>query len=324
MLGNYERVLVVDDCEFLRRRLKRELTGNGFSVELASDGVEALRLVEAQDFDFVITDWEMPNLDGDLLCRYLRNQHDSEKYIYIIMMTAHTDAVSVVGSFSAGVDDFVTKPLDFAELLARMKAGMRVLDRDRRMTSAAERDPLTGLLNRRSLETRLNIAMDSCAQFSRPLSCILLDLDRFKQLNDQYGHLAGDAALVRVAETLKLMFRANDHVFRYGGEEFLVILPDTTCESATQCAERCRRAVAEVSLASLGIQHGLTASFGVAESLAEDSSYISLLERTDAALLTAKQSGRNRTVVAGSTLEVPSLSTVGDGANDLQVVSRPG
>ena len=296
MFGNYEKVLVVDDCEIVRRLLEKELRAYGFAIQTASDGIEALRLTESQDFDFVITDWDMPNLDGEVLCRCLRSARSPDRYIYIIMMTAHTK-FDVISSFSAGVDDFVTKPLNISELLARMQAGVRVLERDRRMAHAAERDPLTGLFNRRSLSNRLRVALDECQRIGRPLSCILLDLDHFKGLNDDFGHSLGDTALIKVAELLKMLFRATDDVFRYGGEEFLVVLPNTDIESAKLCAERCREAIGELDLNSFGVDRELTASFGVAQMKTGEQSNVELLERADLALLAAKQAGRNCTVV---------------------------
>lgn len=309
MFGNYEKVLIVDDCKIVRRRLEKELRAHGFTTQTAVDGVEALKLIDKQDFDFVITDWDMPNLDGEVLCRCLRSDLNADGYTYVIMMTAHTK-FDVVSSFSAGVDDFVSKPLNISELLARMQAGVRVLERDRRMIRAAERDPLTGLFNRRSLSSRLRIALDECQRTGRPLSCILLDLDHFKQLNDDFGHSLGDTALLQVAELLKVLFRATDHVFRYGGEEFLVVLPNTDFEDAQLCAERCRCAIAELDLKPFGVDRTLTASFGVAQSQTVERSSIELLERADTALLAAKQGGRDRTFVCNATEGEEGLEVV--------------
>ena len=309
VFGNHEKVLIVDDCEFLRRRLDKELRAHGYSVQGAADGVEALQLIEAQNFDFVITDWDMPNLDGELLCRCLRSESRAARYIYVIMMTAHSEAIDVVTSFSAGVDDFLLKPVNMSELLARMQAGVRVLDRDRKMADAVERDPLTGLFNRRSLARRMQICLDGCLRIGRPLSCIMLDLDRFKQLNDELGHTLGDTALVSVADSLKLLFRANDYIFRYGGEEFLIVLPDTDIEDAQLCGERCRRAIEGLNLESLGIQRQLSASLGVARTVPGERSSVDLVERADAALLAAKAAGRNTVVVDDASLEASSIVT---------------
>ena len=133
MFGKYERVLIVDDCEFQRRTLSKDLRAHGYTVQTATDGVEALRLISVKQFDFVITDWDMPNLDGALLCRCLRSELKTDRYLYIIMMTSQTDTADVVASFAAGVDDFITKPINMPELLARMQAGNRVLGHDRRL-----------------------------------------------------------------------------------------------------------------------------------------------------------------------------------------------
>lgn len=297
MFGSYERVLIVDDCEFLRRTLGKDLRAHGYTVQTASDGVDALRLVSQQPFDFVITDWDMPNLDGAILCRCLRSELESDRYIYIIMMTGHTNSNDVVASFTAGVDDFITKPINMPELLARMQAGNRVLSHDRRLAYAAERDPLTGLLNRRSLTPRLTAAAAEAARCGRPLSMILLDLDHFKDVNDNYGHASGDETLVAVADCLVKSFRAGDFVFRYGGEEFLVVLPATDAASAELCAERCREAINSLDLRPYGVSQRVTASFGVAELESKENSIVELLDRTDAALFRAKKNGRNCTVL---------------------------
>ncbi len=308
MFGKYERVLIVDDCEFQRRTLCKDLRAHGYTVQAASDGVEALRLVSDQEFDFVITDWDMPNLDGAILCRCLRSDLRSDRYIYIIMMTGKTD-IDVVASFTAGVDDFITKPINMPELLARMQAGNRVLSHDRRLAYAAERDPLTGLLNRRSLTPRLTAAVTDALRFGRPLSMILLDLDHFKQVNDRYGHAAGDETLVAVADCLIRSFRAGDFVFRYGGEEFLVVLPATDSESAHLCAERCRDAISQLDLAPYGVNDRITASFGVAQLGSEENSIVELLERTDAALFQAKKKGRNCTVLQALAAAPPPVAS---------------
>ncbi len=312
MFGNYEKVLVVDDCEFLRRRLDKELRAHGYTVQTACDGVEALKLVEGQEFDFIITDWDMPNLDGELLCRCLRTEGKFERYLYIIMMTAHTEIDAVAG-FAAGVDDFLLKPINVSELLARMQAGVRILQRDRKMANAVERDPLTGLFNRRSLAHRMQVSLDNCHRIGRPMSCIMLDLDRFKQINDELGHTLGDTVIVSVAESLKLLFRANDDIFRYGGEEFLIVLPDTDIENATLCAERCRSSIEALNLESVGVDRKITASVGVAQTIPSERSSIDLVDRADAALLLAKKSGRNCTVTDEQLLE--STEKVADIAN---------
>lgn len=308
MFGKYERVLIVDDCEFQRRTLSKDLRAHGYTVQTASDGVEALRVISEQQFDFVITDWDMPNLNGAVLCRCLRSELKSDRYIYIIMMTSKADTSDVVDSFTAGVDDFITKPINIQELLARMQAGNRVLGHDRRLAYVAERDPLTGLLNRRSLTPRLTAAVAEVQRFGHPLSCILLDLDHFKQINDSYGHACGDDTLVAVADCLVKSFRTGDAVFRYGGEEFLVLLPATDASSANLCAERCREAIGNLDFAPIGVSEKITASFGVSELKRGEHSIMELLERADGGLLQAKKKGRNCTVFL-PLADMPSLPT---------------
>ena len=293
MFGKYERVLIVDDCELQRRLLKKELRSRGYNVQTAQDGVEALRMVKDQDFDFVITDWDMPNLDGELLCRCLRSQLKSDRYLYIIMLTSKTDVSDVVSSFAAGVDDFITKPVNTTELLARMGAGDRVLTHERRLAYFAERDPLTGLLNRRSLIPRISNLYDDCQKYGRDMACVLFDISNFRDVNERYGMQAGDEALVAIANQLTQCFRASDDIFRFSGDKFLIILPSTTGESARVCAERCQRNIAEFNYLSIGIEEPIVANFGVSKLGNNLGSATDLLDQVQAALANAKKTAKS-------------------------------
>ena len=213
---SFPKVLIVDDCEVTCLRLGKELSGLGYRIRTAHDGDEALRRMRESCPDYVITDWQMPNLDGKKLCQLIRSE-GFESYIYLIIMTAHTDLLDLVDGLGAGADDYLTKPVDLRELQARMASGARILELDRRLTYVSVLDPLTGVMNRRNFVTSITQTIEICRRRHRPLSAIMLDLDHFKRVNDQHGHLVGDAVLVQVADVLQENFRNSDFVCRYGG-----------------------------------------------------------------------------------------------------------
>jgi len=305
MQQKYPRVLVVDDSEVTRTMLSQGLEDAGYTAVAASDGNEALKAIQESCPDYLITDWQMPSMNGEMLCRCVRST-DHDQYIYLIIMTAHSDMLSLVDGLGSGADDYITKPIDMNELLARMQSGARILELDRRLTHLAEHDPLTGILNRRSLVGTVDRIIETCCRSGRPASCIMLDLDHFKTINDRHGHLIGDSVLVEVAQLLSSRFRSTDCVCRYGGEEFAIILSECNEKDAAMCAERCRTDI-ENFVAIQGIDRSLvTASFGVAEIKSEFTS-LQLIDNADTALRAAKNAGRNR-VVAFSSLDDSHLS----------------
>lgn len=262
-------------------------------------------MLQSHTFNYVLTDWDMPRMDGEMLCRNVRTI--DSRYIYTMMMTAHTESMNVVAGFAAGADDFIVKPLILSELLARMQAGARILEMDSRMSQLANQDPLTGTLNRRTFIDRLAKELEICRRRKKPLSCIMLDLDHFKQLNDSQGHMAGDNALRTVADILHTQFRTSDYVYRYGGEEFCIVLVDTDEDGAYLCAERCRQEIARMETKLSG--EGLTASFGVATSTDCTSTPVEMIERADAALRNAKRDGRDQTIRYSSISEEMGATT---------------
>ncbi len=294
------KVLVVDDDPAMRRLISKILEAAGYEVALAADGSEALDAMQDDFPCFVVTDWDMPVLDGAEFCRMVRQQ-ELPHYVYIVMLTgSYTDGL--VEGLSAGADDFVTKPLKAPELLARMKAGARILELEDQLRLLATRDPLTGLLNRRTFFTFLAQQWRQAARLGIPLSCAMMDLDFFKQVNDTYGHLAGDTALKSASRTLQESCRETDFVCRYGGEEFCVLLPDADEQGAASWAERCRADLEEARPVADGVTLRITASLGVAQRRDDTETPEQLIDLADLALLAAKQSGRNR-VVAHSSLE---------------------
>jgi len=309
------KILIVDDDPSSRRLLSVNLAFGGHTVVEAPDGETAWALFQGERQRLVITDWMMPGIDGMELIRLIRSTQ-AEGYTYIIMLTALATKPQVVSGLESGADDYLTKPFDPDELLARITIGQRILqleerlmEQRRQMEILAMQDTLTGLFNRRAIHDRalaeLNRLMRGTA--SAPLSVILLDVDRFKAINDSHGHEAGDRALRVVAERLGHMLRSYDLVGRWGGEEFLVLLPGTTLPEACVVAERVREGLAEMAVpVEDGGAVALTASLGVACVGAEamqapgggEPWLDRLMRAADRALYQAKNGGRNRVCVA--------------------------
>jgi two-component system, cell cycle response regulator len=221
------KVLLVDDDPAMLRLLSRWLEKAGYPVRVAVDGRAALDAIELECPDFLITDWEMPRLNGLELCRHVREML-LPHYVYVIFLTVRTGAAEMIAGLENGADDFLTKPVCEGELLARMKSSSRVLQLERRLSVMAHTDALTGLLTQRTFYEQLEKEWHRSRRSHTPLSCAMMDLDFFKQVNDVYGHPAGDSVLKFVAELLVDACRTSDTVCRYGGEEFCVLLPDTT------------------------------------------------------------------------------------------------
>jgi len=288
-------IMVVDDDLALRRLLVAQLKSAGYTVREANDGVEAYEAITNDPPDMVVTDWNMPQLDGLALCRQLR-EAPLPHYLYILMLTAKGNADDLIAGIEAGADDFVTKPLRPGELVARMHAGGRRVKLEKWLRQMSECDSLTGVLNRRTFQSQMVREWNRASRHEMSLSCVLLDIDFFKKINDEHGHAVGDAALVAVANLLKAECRPTDYICRYGGEEFLVLLTQTDEEGAANWAERLRVSIAEQIIPANGKSIRMTISFGVAEKLADTANSERLIDLADQALLIAKHSGRNRVV----------------------------
>jgi two-component system, cell cycle response regulator len=306
---NYQ-VLLVDDDPAMLRILSKWLAKAGYSVRTAADGQEALDAIELQCPDFLVTDWEMPRLDGLELCRQARDML-LPHYVYIIFLTVRTGATEMIAGLENGADDFLTKPVSEGELLARMRSSSRVLELERRLSVMAHTDSLTGLLTQRSFYESLEKEWHRAKRFHLPLSCVMMDLDFFKQVNDVHGHQAGDSVLKFVAELLVDNCRMSDTVCRYGGEEFCVMLPETSETEAAVWAERAR-----VRLAALRIPAGvrelhITGSFGVAQCRDDTRTCEELVDLADQSLLCAKRMGRDRIIRYASLVDAaePNLQS---------------
>jgi diguanylate cyclase (GGDEF)-like protein len=311
------RVLLVDDDRAMRMLLQEMLNAAGHQVTVASNGIEALKILENERPQLIITDWVMPEMDGITLCRELRAKAENRS-IYVILMTAYESPGKLLEAFEAGADDYVYKPITPKMFFARLGAAQRVVqlqedlaaDREQllrysnelaianeRLLLQALTDSLTGLHNRRFAMERLEQEWALTKRGGRALSCLMVDVDHFKLINDRHGHQVGDEALKRVATVLKKAARTEDVVCRYGGEEFLVICPDTKLADAFQCAERLRLSVeAQTLKLPDGNELKMTVSIGLTEKQDAFNSLAVLLNQVDKNLYAAKEAGRNRCV----------------------------
>ena len=288
-MQRFPHVLVVDDSVTVRVTLEKALTDAGYLVRTTAWGHEALQLLGDRTPSYIILDRSIQDLNSHELCRRIRSSQTG--YIYLMLMTGYSDMMDLVDGLGAGADDYITKPIEIRELLARMQAGARVLELDQQLNQLAKHDPLTGVLNRRDLLTTVDRLMETSRRAGRTTSCVMVDIDHFKSINDELGHLAGDEVLIRVAEVLQQQARSADVVCRFGGEEFVILFPDCRESQAAQYADRCRQEISRH--AAGGSQRPVTASFGVADSQSCQSA-LQLIHHADVALINAKRCGRNR------------------------------
>lgn len=313
MRPNYQAysVLLAEDDPISRRLFEKILVKEGFSVTPVENGRRALELFRQHFFPIVLTDWQMPEMEGPELCRAIRDEHP-EGYVFIIMLTSKGTKEDIISGLGAGADDYLTKPAHHAELVARIKSGIRILELEKSLKAAVDEihllsitDPLTGIYNRGYINERLPQEIGRAVRYGRDLSLLLVDIDHFKRVNDTYGHLAGDAVLKQFARTVMEATRQQvDWAGRYGGEEFLVVLPETDQAGAMVLAERLRQAIEACDPRVAGDTIPVTASIGATgfspqehrnAVTAED-----LLRQADTLLYQAKQGGRNQ--VAGAAL----------------------
>jgi diguanylate cyclase (GGDEF)-like protein len=304
-------ILVADDEPVNLALIRRRLEWEHYRVVTAEDGGQAVEAARRTSPDLIILDVMMPVLDGLQACRLLKGD-PATRDIPVIFLSALDDTDTKVRGLGLGANDYVSKPFRVEELLARVSVAIRLkLERDRLRQRAEElrrsaeaasemsmTDALTGLLNRYGLHRALGREMAEARRYARPLSCLLIDLDFFKAVNDTYGHAVGDAALRQAAQVIAESVRGSDVVCRYGGEEFIVLAPETGLEGARALADKIRRAFAARLFGEEGRVFALTLSAGVAQ-LIDSESGNDMIARADEALYHAKQTGRDRVEAAG-------------------------
>jgi diguanylate cyclase (GGDEF)-like protein len=301
------RVLAAEDNPVFQSMLKTMLTKWGYQAVMARSGTEAWRVLESADAPrLAILDWMMPGMDGLEICRRIRSAN-REPYIYILLLTARTESQDLIEGMDAGADDYLTKPFNAHELRVRLHAGRRILELQEELLQAREalreqatHDGLTGLLNRTGILEKLDDELSRATRTGTPVSVLMADLDLFKSINDTCGHLVGDAVLREAARRLKTAARRYDCVGRYGGEEFLIVLPGCNAADAAIQAERMREAIGMAPFLAPSQSIVVTTSLGVACSSLSGPE--ALVREADEALYMAKANGRNRVVVHSAEL----------------------
>jgi diguanylate cyclase (GGDEF)-like protein len=296
------RIILVEDEPLSLRLLQVTLTGWGYDVVPVTNGVDAWRLLEQNDQPtLALIDWMMPGMDGLELCRRVR-ANGREPYVYLVLLTERQAPGDNVLGLKSGADDFMTKPFDDEELRARLKAGERIVSLHAELVAARDAmrtlaivDPLTGLPNRSAILHTLTKEMSRARREVAQLAVAMVDIDHFKQINDAHGHLAGDAVLREVATRMQGALRTYEAAGRFGGEEFLLILPACDREKGVLVAERIRSAVAGKTIDIAGSSIAVTCSIGVAAmNGGERVAPLDLVSAADTALYQAKADGRNR------------------------------
>jgi len=304
MMNSLEKisVLIAEDDSVSREILRKNLTSWGYEVILTKDGEEAWNAIIQSRSRIIILDWLMPKLNGLDVCRKVR-ETITDRYTYIILMTAKGDSEDVIEGLTAGADDYITKPFKRPELKARLVTGKRIinletqlLDTQKRLHELATRDGLTNLWNRSAIFKILEEEVERSSREKTPLGAIMIDIDHFKDINDSCGHLAGDAVLVAISRRLMDNVRPYDKIGRYGGDELLIVLPHSSRENLKIIADRLQKSIEEKKFVIPGhdplkvtISIGGTSYDGMNKKAVD-----SLIQESDTALYEAKNEGRNR------------------------------
>jgi diguanylate cyclase (GGDEF)-like protein len=295
--ANDTNILIVDDEIGVRDSMHEFIEMAGFRSTIASSAEEAIDLLQKNNIQVVITDIMLPGMGGLELTKLIKRKFNTD----VIVMTGYSGDYSYEEAINMGASDFVIKPVRLEELLLRLKRVLkeRELTQERvRMMEKLQRlaitDGLTKLHNSRSFYSQLEVEVDRFNRYKHPLSLLLLDIDHFKEYNDNHGHLEGDKVLVRISQLIKACLRKLDTAYRYGGEEFTVILPETSGEEAVLVAERIRKTIqSEKFTPESGKELGITISIGAAQ-YAPEEQLSTFIQRADKAMYLSKQKGRNR------------------------------
>src|SRR5438132_6578209 len=291
-------VLVIEDHPDQRDLLAIVLQREGYRVITAANGLEALEKLETEKVQIALSDIMMPKMDGCEIIKRIRS-NPALKSIYLILITARIQEGDRVRGLDLGADDYITKPFSFSELLARVRVGSRVVQYQQHLEYQTHVDSLTGLFNRRAFEKKIVEEFERAKRYQHPISLLILDIDNFKTINDTYGHHGGDTALVKISETLRAKTRRSDFPSRYGGEEFVLILPETDQESALQVANKVQDEIRSCVFGSNNKHFSLTVSIGISStSNREYSDWREMLDDADRAMYVAKNSGKDRVEVS--------------------------
>jgi two-component system cell cycle response regulator len=312
------KILLADDDPVCRALLETTLVSWGYDVNSVSDGVAAWRILEQKDAPLLaIVDWMMPKLDGLELCRRVRER--PAPYVYLVLVTARDCKEDIIQGIAAGADDYLTKPVDLHELEVRLRAGRRVLDLQQALLEAHDRlrvqathDPLTGLWNRAWILEKLHRELARSDRHKSVVSVVLTDIDNFKHVNDEHGHLAGDAVLREIAQRIQGSVREYDRIGRYGGDEILVVLPECDAADALRMAQRIRERIVTAPMETSEGTFNPTISMGVATSPAHRVDPMCMIRAADLALYRAKSLGRNcvETATSGDLVQVLRAGSV--------------
>jgi len=299
------RIAIVDDDPAIRRLMRLLLKRSGYDSIEFSTGTEAREQLLKIPWDLAILDRRLPDMDGVMLAQELKSNPEF-KPRFIIMLTGEADQRDKVEGLDLGADDYVTKPFQYPELLARIRAGKRIVDLQKELLETNKRlerlsitDGLTNLFNHRYFQDELSRAFDESARYGRPLSLAIVDLDFFKKVNDTYGHAVGDEVLKGISKIFQESTRSTDLAARYGGEEFAIMMPETNPEDAIKFAEKLRTLVESNPIPTQGGPIHATVSIGIA-TVPHPNIHAAkeLIVAADEALYRAKHSGRNRVEVA--------------------------
>jgi two-component system, cell cycle response regulator len=297
------QVLVVEDSAVYRKLICDQLQSWGFSTTVAMTGTEAWDLLARPNSPkLVLLDWVLPDMEGTELCERIRQTGSCRQYVYVILLTSKEGRQNKLDAMQAGADDYLLKPFDESELRARLLVGKRILDLQEELVAAREsmrhaatHDSLTGLMNRGEVLDTLDRELERARRERKPVAVLLADIDHFKKVNDTLGHLYGDEALKEITRRLRSKLRVYDSIGRYGGEEFLLILPGCNLASALERGNQVLEFVASEPVVSAGRATAVTVSMGAAVwSGSGPIDVEALLGQADAGLYAAKDKGRNR------------------------------
>lgn len=302
------RVVIAEDSAVFRAMMQRLLGKLGFNPQVAADGLCAWNLLQAEDVPTIaILDWMMPGMEGIEVCRSIRKL-SHQHYTYAMLLTGKTERNEIIEGLQAGADDYMTKPFDAEELEARLMVARRIIHFQEELFAAREvlrnqasHDYLTQLFNRGGIMETLQQELSRSRRTGGAFSIIIADIDHFKQINDTFGHLTGDDVLFEVASRIKTCMRSYDSVGRYGGEEFLLVVPGCDQSQAFQVAEKIRKAVSQTPIHMSQADKTVTISLGICTWQGEASPE-ELITAADNALYCAKRSGRNRTEMSAAAI----------------------